>query len=54
MLYRRKFKTRDEDKQAIVEYIELFYNPKRLHSTLGYKSPREYKELYYANLDDTV
>lgn len=49
MLYGRKFNTRAEPKQAIVDYIELFYNPKRLNSTLGYKSPREYKELYYAN-----
>lgn len=54
MLYGRKFKTRAEAKQAIVEYIELFYNPKRLHSTLGYKSPREFKELYYANLEDVA
>lgn len=54
MLYGRKFKTRAEAKQAIVEYIELFYNPKRLHSALGYKSPREFKELYYANLEDVA
>lgn len=54
ILYGRKFKTRAESKQAIVEYIELSYNPKRLHSTLGYKSSREYKELYYANLDDAA
>lgn len=49
ILHGRKFKTKDEAKQAIVEYIKLFYNPKRLHSTLVYKSPREYKEFYYAN-----
>ncbi|MBX7281197.1 IS3 family transposase [Clostridium chauvoei] len=50
-LYGRKFKTRAESKQAIVEYIELFYNAKRLHSTLGYKSPREYRKNYYNNLN---
>ena len=37
-LYGRKFKTRSEARQAVVEYIELFYNSKRLHSSLGYKS----------------
>ncbi|MGL5149914.1 MAG: hypothetical protein ACRC7N_04975 [Clostridium sp.] len=30
--------------------MELFYNSRRLHSTLGYKSPREYREKYYINL----
>jgi transposase InsO family protein len=27
----------------LFKYIEAFYNPKRLHSTLGYKSPDEYE-----------
>lgn len=30
MLYGRKLKTRAEARTAVVEYIELFYNPKRL------------------------
>lgn len=47
-LYGHKFRTRDHARRAIVEYIELFYNPRRLHSTLGYKSPKEYKREYYA------
>ena len=29
--------------QSIFKYIELYYNPKRAHSTLGYKSPIEYE-----------
>lgn len=49
-LYGRKFKTRAEARMAVVEYIELFYNSRRLHSTLGYKSPKEYKKDYYLNL----
>ena len=38
-LYGRKFKTRQEAKQAIFEYIELFYNRCRLHSANGYQPP---------------
>jgi transposase InsO family protein len=30
---------RDEMKAMAFEYIEMLYNRKRLHSTLGYKSP---------------
>ena len=35
----RKFKTRAEAKQAIFEYIELFYNRVRFRSTIGYVPP---------------
>ena len=50
MLYGHKFKTRAEAKMAVVEYIELFYNSRRLHSTLGYNSPKEYRKEYYLGL----
>jgi putative transposase len=50
-LYGRKFKTRAEARTAVVEYIELFYNPRRLHSTLQYKSPKEYKRDYYIKVN---
>jgi len=39
----RKFETIKEARAAIFEYIEIFYNRKRLHSTLGYVSPVEYE-----------
>ncbi len=32
-------KTRADALRALFHYIELFYNPKRLHSALGYQSP---------------
>ncbi len=33
-----------EIKAAPLEYIEIFYGRKRLHSTLGYKSPVQFLE----------
>lgn len=39
----RHYATRDEAKQEIFEYIEVFYNRQRRHSTLGYRSPAEYE-----------
>ncbi len=38
------FTTRQEARAAIVEYIEVFYNTKRRHSSLGYVSPAEYEQ----------
>ncbi|WP_138751634.1 IS3 family transposase [Paenibacillus sinopodophylli] len=35
-LNKRKYKTRAEAKKAVFEYIELFYNPRRTHSSNGY------------------
>lgn len=43
LIYRRKFKTREEAINAIFEYIEVWYNRERLHSSLGYQSPVEYE-----------
>ena len=37
------YKTREEAKQSVFEWIEVFYNRQRLHSTLGYLSPEEYE-----------
>lgn len=38
---RMVFATRAEARRAVVSYIEGFYNRQRLHSRLGYKTPRE-------------
>jgi putative transposase len=46
---KRIFKTQEEVKSAIFEYIEVFYNRKRMHSTLGYLSPAEYERLNSIN-----
>ncbi len=41
-VYGERFATRDEMRSEAFEYIEVFYNRKRRHSTLGYKSPRQH------------
>jgi transposase InsO family protein len=43
LVYHRHYATRAEAKQDIFEYIEVFYNRRRRHSTLGYDSPAEYE-----------
>jgi transposase InsO family protein len=40
---RRLYRTRDEAKADVFDYIERFYNPKRRHSTIGYLSPIEFE-----------
>lgn len=39
----RRFSTRDEAREAIFKYIEIFYNRRRLHSSIGYLSPEAYE-----------
>ncbi len=39
----RHYQTRNEAQQDILDYITVFYNPKRLHSYLDYKSPNQYE-----------
>lgn len=38
-IFGRRFSTRAEARSAIFDYIEGFYNPRRLHSSLGFTSP---------------
>jgi putative transposase len=40
---RKTYRTRDQAKADVFDYIERFYNPKRRHSTLGYISPMEFE-----------
>jgi putative transposase len=41
MYYRHSFPDRARARFAVAEYIEVFYNRVRLHSTLGYRTPFE-------------
>lgn len=45
LTFHRDFKTRQEARSALFEYIELFYNRKRPHQTLGFASPAEYETM---------
>ena len=41
---RKTYRTRDEAKADMFDYIERFYNAKRRHSTIGYLSPAAFEE----------
>lgn len=41
-----KYKTREQAKRDIVDYIEMFYNSYRLHSYLGFVCPKDFEEQY--------
>ncbi len=43
IVHHRNYQTRDEARTEIFEYIELFYNRKRLHQSLNYQTPMKYK-----------
>lgn len=46
LLDRRSWATRAELANAMFEWIEAFYNPRRRHSSLGYRSPIDYEDLH--------
>ncbi|QHT67418.1 IS3 family transposase [Rhodocytophaga rosea] len=43
LIYHMDYLTKQQAKLAIVEYIEGWYNRKRKHSALGYRSPLQYQ-----------
>ncbi len=45
LVHHEKFKTREQARQSIFEYIEVFYNRQRLHSYLGYLSPEQFERI---------
>ena len=42
-VHHQRYRTREEARQDIFEWIEVFYNRVRRHSTLGYRSPAEFE-----------
>lgn len=47
------FTSREAAKTTIAEWIEIFYNGTRRHSSLDYLSPLEFERRYYENLERT-
>ena len=45
LVHQQRYKTRDDAKHSIFEYIEVFYNQHRLHSSLGYMSPDQFERV---------
>ena len=43
-IYRCQYSTKEELRSLVFEYIEVWYNRKRRHSSLGFLSPKEYKQ----------
>ena len=48
LLDRRRFRSQVEARMAVFDYLEGFYNPRRRHSALDYKSPMEYERTQLA------
>jgi len=47
LIHRQTWATRQQARTAIFEYIEVFYNRQRRHSTLGYLTPAEFEHRYH-------
>jgi len=44
LVYREHYATRDQARHSVFEYIEVFYNRQRRHSTLGHATPAEFEQ----------
>lgn len=47
-VHAQRYASRDEARTDIVSWIEGFYNRRRMHSALGYRSPAQYEEVMRA------
>lgn len=47
-LYEQRFRTREEARYSVFEYVEIFYNRQRLHESNGYLTPEEYYSIKVA------
>lgn len=48
-IHHRTFDTREEAKIAIFDYLEIFYNTRRMHSSIGYMTPADREKQARAN-----
>jgi putative transposase len=42
---RHDFQTHEQARRRLFDYLEIFYNRQRLHSSLGYRSPIAFEQL---------
>lgn len=54
LIYPRTFSDRAGAKTIIAEWIEVFYNRQRIHSTIGFLSPVQFEEKYWLSLSQSV
>lgn len=46
LIYAENYKTTEETRSGVFEYIEMFYNRERRYSAIGYVSPHDYEQQY--------
>ena len=51
--YRSKYRSEKELRNKVEEYI-LFYNQKRPHTTLNYKTPEQYEDEFFQKLKNSI
>jgi len=49
MVYHEDYRTRQQARQSIFEYIEVFYNRQRRHATLNYMTPVQFEDVHAGN-----
>jgi transposase InsO family protein len=49
-----EYKTREDAELSIIEYIEMFYNSKRIHQALNYRTPNEVEAEYVKTLTSSL
>lgn len=54
LIHPRSFSSRAEAKTIIAEWIEVFYNRQRIHSTIGFLSPAQFEEQYWLSLSPLI
>lgn len=51
LIHRQSWPTREDARRAAFEYIEVFYNRRRLHTSLGFHSPEEFEIIHQQRSD---
>ena len=49
LVHGERYATREQARASIFEYVEVFYNRVRLHSSLGYVAPAEFERTHNPN-----